>query len=409
MRWQVEKRSSTPWYLVTGVLLLAVLAALVVTGLIFWMYGTPPWRAYGLIFEALFSDFRSFSEVLRRMIPLLLCGVGLVLAFRAKFWNIGAEGQLLAGAVAASGVALFVPLPAPLVLPAMFVSGFLAGALWGLLPALLKVKLGVNEIITTLMMNYIAFYTVQWLINGPWKGQSMRGFAYTDRFDSAARLPTLMGTRFHYPTLILGVLLAIVVTLLLARSTLGFEIRMMGASPSAARYAGVNFLRTTIVLMLIAGGAAGMAGVGEVAGIHGRLVGPYDVALGYGYTAIIVALLARRNPLGAIVSALFLGFVFAAGDIIKVTLRLPFQITDVISGLVLFFLICSEPLIQYRLKRVRTDASAVSELASHVGTTPETSGAGTGGSSNNVTGNVAGNVTNNIRTSNISAGSKHGT
>lgn len=381
MKWQVEKRASAPWYVVTSVLLLAVVAALVVTGFIFWAYGTPPWQAYSLIFDALFTDFRSFSEVLRRMIPLLLCGVGLVLAFRAKFWNIGAEGQLLAGAVAASGVALFVPLPALLVIPAMFVAGFLAGALWGLLPALLKVQLGVNEIITTLMMNYIAFYIVQWLINGPWKGQSMRGFAYTDRFDSAARLPTIVGTRFHYPTLILGVLLAILVTLLLARSKLGFEIRMMGASPSAARYAGVNFLRTTTFLMLIGGGAAGIAGVGEVAGIHGRLVGPYDVALGYGYTAIIVALLARRNPLGAIVSALFLGFVFAAGDIIKVTLRLPFQITDVISGLVLFFLICSEPLIQYRLKWVR-GGSSTNELPSNVTTTVS---------------------------SNVNTGSKHGT
>ncbi|MEM6430901.1 MAG: ABC transporter permease [Deinococcota bacterium] len=368
-RWRVEKRDKVSSWLVVGTLLLAVSAALVVTGLIFWAYGTPPFTAYQMILSALFADFRSFSEVLRRMIPLLLCGVGLVLAFRAKFWNIGAEGQLLAGAVAASGVALFVPLPAPLLIPAMFLAGGLAGALWGLLPALLKVKLGVNEIITTLMMNYIAFYIVQWLINGPWKGESMRGFAYTDRFESIARLPTIVGTRFHYPTLILGVLLAVLVTVLLARSKLGFEIRMMGASPEAAHYSGVNFLRTTLVLVCIAGGAAGLAGVGEVAGIHGRLVGPYDVALGYGYTAIIVALLARGNPLATIISALFLGFVFAAGDIIKVTLRLPFQIIDVISGLILFFLICSEPLITYRL-RYQKQAEASSHKA--LTTSPQT-------------------------------------
>jgi ABC-type uncharacterized transport system permease subunit len=197
---------------------------------------------------------------------------------------------------------------------------------------------------------------------------------------------------------------------------------MMGASPSAARYAGVNFLRTTIVLMLIAGGAAGLAGVGEVAGIHGRLVGPYDVALGYGYTAIIVALLARRNPLGAIVSALFLGFVFAAGDIIKVTLRLPFQITDVISGLVLFFLICSEPLIQYRLKWLRDDSSTPTEPSSthnnastnvntSTSTSTSTSAASSsiaGSTSSSVTNNVASNAASNV-TSNINAGSKHGT
>ncbi len=334
----------------------AVLAAFVVTGFIFWGYGVSPFNAYATIFRFTLGDVQGLAEVLRKTIPLLLCGVGLVLAFRAQFYNIGAEGQLLLGAAAASGVALFAPLPGPLLLPAMFVAGFLAGALWGFLPALLKVKLGVNEIITTLMMNYVALYFVQFLIHGPWRGESMMGFAYTDLFASAAQLPTLPGTRLHWPTLLIGLLLAVATAGLLARTKLGFEIRVMGESPAAARYAGINFLRVTLLLVLFSAGAAGLAGVGEVAGIHHRLLDPDQISLGYGYTAIIVALLARGSALAALPTALLMGFVFAAGDVAKASLGLPAQITGVMSGLVLLFLIGAEPLIGHRLRRAPAEA-----------------------------------------------------
>lgn len=345
-------RGKPPAWLAFAVSLAAVVAALFVTGIIFWLYGTPPLAAFQTILEKTLFNPRGLSEVVRKSIPLLLAGVGLVLAFRAQFWNIGAEGQLLAGAVAASGLALFVPLPAPLMIPAMFLAGFLAGGLWGFLPAILKVRLGVNEIITTLMMNYIALYLVRWLINGPWKGQSAIGFSYSNKFDRAYWLPTLGTTRLHWPTLVLGLLLVLFIAFLLWRMKLGFEIRMLGESIEAARYAGVNFFGTTLLLVLFSAGAAGLAGVGEVAGIHHRLIEPNSISLGYGYTAIIVALLARGNPLGTVLTAFFLGLVFASGDVMKVSLGLPFQMTGVINGLVLLFIICAEPLIRYRLVRV---------------------------------------------------------
>lgn len=350
--WRLEPRLTPNRWVVGLVSLGSVVAALVVTGVIFAAYGFNPLQAYRDILGAIFADWRGAAEVVRRAIPLLLAGVGILLALKARFWNIGAEGQILAGAVAASGVALFVPVPAPLMIPTLFIVGFLGGALWSFVPAILKVKLGVNEIITTLMMNYVALYMVQWLINGPWKGLTTRGFARSDPFPSVAELPTWGATRLHWPTLVLGLLFAIGVAFLLSRTKLGFEIRMMGESPEAARYAGVDFFRTTLLLMLIAGGAAGLAGVGEVAGIHHRLVGPDDISLGYGYTAIIVALLARGSALAAILTALFLGLVFASGDVMRVVLRLPAQMTDVISGLVLFFVICSEPLMRYTLRWV---------------------------------------------------------
>ena len=347
---RVERRSKPSGLVVATISLLSIALAFGVVGLLIWGYGIAPGQFYAALWRGHFSDLRGFAEIGRQTIPLLLCGLGLVMAFRAQFWNIGAEGQLLAGAMAAAGVALFAPIPGPVLLPAMFIAGALAGALWGLLPTLLKVQLGVNEVITTLMLNYIAIYAVEWLIHGPWRGKSMMGFAYTDTLVDDAWLPLLPQTRLHWPTALLGLLLALALALLLYRMRLGYEIRVLGESPETARYAGINPLRATVIVMLISAGAAGLAGVGEVAGIHHRLLAPTQISLGYGYTAIIVAWLARGNPLAAILSALLMGFIFASGDVAKVALRIPAQIVDVMNGLLLFFLIGGERLLYYRIR-----------------------------------------------------------
>jgi simple sugar transport system permease protein len=177
----------------------------------------------------------------------------------------------------------------------------------------------------------------------------MMGFAYTDAFPPAAWLPLLGATRLHWPTALLGLALAILVALLLTWTCLGYEIRVLGQSPEAARYAGIPYVKTTLVVMLISAGAAGLAGVGEVAGIHHKLLDPQQISSGYGYTAIIVAWLARGNPLAVILTALLMGFIFASGDVMKVSLRLPVQVVGVIHGLTLLFLIGSERLMHYRL------------------------------------------------------------
>jgi simple sugar transport system permease protein len=346
----LERRPDPSGVVVVAVSLLSITLAFVVVGLLLWSYGVAPGQFYAAIWQGHFTHLQGFAEIGRQTIPLLLAGLGLVMAFRAQFWNIGAEGQLLAGAAAAAGVALFIPLPSAILLLTMFMAGGLAGALWGLLSTLLKVRLGVNEVITTLMMNYMAIYAIEWLIHGPWKGKSMRGFAYTDTFVDAAWLPLLPQTRLHWPTALLGLVMAVMLALLLDRMRLGYEIRVMGASPEAARYAGISPLRTTVWVMLISAGAAGLAGVGEVAGIHHRLLAPTQISLGYGYTAIIVAWLARGNPLAAIFTAILMGFIFASGDVAKVALRIPVQIVGVMNGLLLFFLIASERLLYYRIR-----------------------------------------------------------
>lgn len=346
---RVERRPVPSGHVVVLVSILAIFAALLVAGIFFQAYGVSAIRAYQLIVKGALGSKLGLTETVRRAIPLLLCGVGLTIAFRALFWNIGAEGQLLLGGVAAAGVALFSGLPNVLLLPAMFIAGFLAGALWGLIPAALKARLGINDVITTLMMNYIAIYLVEWLIHGPWRGPTMRGFAYTDKFPSAATLPTISWTRIHWPTLLLGLALAVLAYLLITRTRAGFEIRVVGENPDAARFAGISGFKTTLLVMLISGGLAGFAGVGEVAGIHWRLLSPTHISMNYGYTAIIVAWLARRNPLVVIITSLLFGVIMAGGDVIKVSLGLPFQLVNVFNGLILFFLIGSEILMRYKI------------------------------------------------------------
>jgi len=361
-----ERGDPAGWWIL-AVSALAIGAAFMAAGGIFWAYGVNPVHAYAVIARDALGAPGALPEILRPTIPLLLVGVGLVLAFRAQFYNIGAEGQLLAGTVAATWVALFTPVRGGWAIPVMFAAGFVAGALWATVPSLLKLRLNVNEVISTLMMNYIALYFVSWLVTGPWKGPSVRGFAYTDMFPQAAWLPLIPGTRVHWPTLALGVALAAACAVLLGRTRLGFEIRVQGENPDAARYAGINQFRTTLLVMVLSGGAAGLAGVGEVAGVHHKLLDPNQVSLGYGYTAIIVAWLARGKPLATILSATLFGLIYSSGDAMQVSLQMPFRVTDVFNGLILFFLIGSERLLAYRIRLAPPRAVAAAESPSSSG------------------------------------------
>jgi general nucleoside transport system permease protein len=329
----------------------ALVVSLLLAGVVFAFYGVSPITAYSEMFSGTLLDAQGRAEVLRRAVPLLLTGAGLTLAFRAQFFNIGAEGQILLGAVFAGGVALFVPVPAPLMIPAVFAAGFVGGGLWALLAAWLRNRLRVNEILSTLMLNYIAASLVVYLIAGPWKGKNVRGFIYTDDFPASAQLATFPGTQVGIFSLVLGVVAAVFLQLLLSRSTRGFELRVVGENPGAARYAGISTTRTVLLVALITGGMAGLAGAGEVAGIQHKLLEPSQISLGYGFTAIIVAWLARGNPALCIVTSLLMGVILAGGDVLKINLNMPFRITDVFSGIILMTLIASEVFVRYRVGR----------------------------------------------------------
>ena len=340
------------------VLVGSLAAGLAAICVVFAASGVDPFYALYRIFAGSFGSVYGLGETVTKAIPLILIGAGLAFVFRAKFWNIGAEGQLLAGATAATWIGLNVHLPGPLLVALMFLAGFAAGAAWGALLALLKARFGVNEVISSLMLNYIAYELITLLITGPWKGPTQHGFPYTDDFSRAASLAVLPGTRIHVVTLVLALASAAALYLLLRSSRLGYELRVLGENREAARYAGIDLLRVSALAMVLSGGVAGLAGVGEVAGIHHHLSYPTAISSGYGFTAILVAWLAKLNPLAAIASGFFYAGILVGGDAIQVSLGLPAATVQVFNGVLLVFLIGGDFFLHNRVRLVRTAGPA---------------------------------------------------
>ena len=335
-------------------LVLALMAGMLAIGVIFYFCGVDPFFAFKKIFSGSFGSLYGFKETLTKAIPLILIGGGLALAFKAKFWNIGAESQLLMGAIFGTWVGLnWGPsLPAVVIVPLMFLAGFLGGALWGVIPAILKLRFAINEVISTLMLNYICAEFLTMLIVGPWKSSKKFGFPYTDDLPASAMLSLFPGSRIHVVTLILAVVAAVVLTVVIYKTRFGYEVRVIGENPDAARYAGIDFTRTTVLIMVISGGMAGLAGVGEVAGIHHYLSYPDSISSGYGFTAIIVAWLAKLNPLYVIVSGIFFAGILVGGDAIQISLGLPAATVGVFNGTMLVFLIMGEFFTNNRIRIV---------------------------------------------------------
>ncbi len=326
----------------------SIAAAFVAGAGALWLAGVNPVAAYAELLGEPFGSGFGISETLVKATPLILAGLAVLLPARMKLWNIGAEGQLQLGAIGAAWVALFTPLGhSPLAVLFVLLGGMAAGAAWSLVAAVLRAWLNVNETITTLLLNYVALLLVDHLIYGPWKDPASLGFPLSAAFPTIARLPVLVpGTRVH-----LGLLLALVavaaVTVGLARTRWGFEIRVIGDNPQAARYAGINLVRHTLLVMGIAGAFAGLAGAGEASAIAGRL--QRGLSPGYGYTAIIVAWLAKLNPVAMVVVAFLLGGLYLGGDALQIALGLPIAVVNMLQGLIFFFVLGGEVLAGYRV------------------------------------------------------------
>jgi len=339
--------------------------ALLFGAILLALAGADPWQTYRAMLEGAFGtpaqwregEFYSLTETLVKATPLMLTGLGVSIAFRMLFWNIGAEGQLVMGGFAAGAVAIWAPTLFPFIppwayLPLMVVAGMLGGALWGLIPAMLKAYLRVNEIITTLMLNYIAILWLQHLYYGPWKDPQGYGFPGTAQFPEYAWLPRLTG-RLHLG-LIFAVVAAACIWLVLDRTRWGYEIRLIGENQVAARYAGISITRNIILVMLLSGGLAGLAGMTEVAGISHRL--QQGLAVGYGFTAIIVAWLAKLNPWGVILVSILLAGLLVGGDQIQIVMGLPASMALVLQGAILFFMLGGDIFTRYRLRILRRPA-----------------------------------------------------
>ena len=290
----------------------SIFLALILGALLFLWSGVNPVRAYMEIFKGAFGSFYNFSEVLVRATPMVLCGLSVGLAGNMLIWNIGAEGQLVMGGIAGAGVALFGSsfIPSFLIIPAMLLAGMLGGACWGLIPGFLKARLQVNEIITSLMLNYVAILWLEHLYFGPWRDPAGRGFPGTAILPDGAWFPRFWGTRIHIGLLI-GVVAAMLIWFVLSYTRWGYEIRIIGSNLKAAQYARINITRNILWVMAISGGLAGLAGISETAGIHYRL--QQGLAIGTGYIGIIVAWLGRLKPGAILLISIFLGGLMVGG------------------------------------------------------------------------------------------------
>jgi ABC-type uncharacterized transport system permease subunit len=361
-----ERRLEVPRWLSPLVSLGAIVVALLLGALVLELVGGDAWAAYRHIARAAFGDLGVFSDTLVKATPLILVGLACSVAFQMKLWNIGAEGQFFMGALGASVVVLAGLVPAGssgwVFIPVMLMAGVLFGALWGAIPGLLKARLNVNEIITTLMMNYIAIQLANYFIFGVW---SEGGFQMTRTFERAAWLPRLADFARQVPLfrgltthlgLVFALVAAVIVWYILYRSLWGYEIRLIGDNPRAAQYAGINISRNTVLVMMLSGGLAGLAGMSEISGVVHRLQGA--ISPGYGFTGIIIAWLAKLNPIAVIpVSVLFGGLILAGREI------QPSGVPRLIQGIILFSLIASEVLLRYRVRVVRANAGNAGQAA----------------------------------------------
>ena len=331
-----------------GSTVLAVFLALLFIAALTAMLRVSPIDAYRQLFHSAFGTKNGIAETLVRATPLMLAALGIVISFRAAVWNIGAEGQIYFGALGATLAALFIPgLPAPLHVFTSILVGFLFGAAWGAIPALMRVYRSANEVITTLMLNFVAIFLIGYLVNWPLKDDNfLVPLPQSSPVPPSARLPDLIpGTRAH-SGIIIAVFLSVLVWLLLWRMAAGYRMRAVGANPRAARFGGINVSRQIVLALSLSGGMAGLAGVIEVIGLRGVLTD--TLSPGYGFTAIAVALLAGLHPAGVIVSAVFLAALISGAEGLQRNLGIPSATIFIIQGLVLVFVIARRVLILRR-------------------------------------------------------------
>ncbi|MDP4033698.1 MAG: ABC transporter permease [Pseudorhodobacter sp.] len=327
------------------------LALTVLAGsLLAMLAGANPFATLGLILKGAAGSHFALLETLNRATPLIFTGLAVAVAFRAKLWNIGAEAQLYAGAVMAVLLGTgALGWPSGLLLPAMAGAAMLAGALVLLGPALLKVRFGVDEVVTTLLFNFVVLLFVSMLLEGPLKDSMGMGWPQSSRLIPEARLPRIVeGLRLHWG-FALAILSALVVWVIQSRTTLGYEMRAVGQNRQAAEFAGIPVGRVILKTALLSGGLAALAGFSEVAGLKGNLT--LDISPGFGYTGIIVAMLALLNPLGVVVSAIFVAGVFVGADSMSRAAGVPTYIANIMLATALLTMVLAIALIRFRVRR----------------------------------------------------------
>jgi ABC-type uncharacterized transport system permease subunit len=354
MRLVLERRAERSATIAIASPLIAIALTLVTMSVLFAALGKNPIAALTVYFIDPLTDSYSLQEIAVKATPLVMIAIGLSLCYLANVWNIGAEGQFLIGAVAGSWLAVKTQGTdaGPWVMPAMLVLGALGGALYALIPAICKVRFGASEILTSLMLVYVADLLLDYLVRGPWRDPHGYNFPTTAEFDPVATVPILIeGSRLHLGAPIALVVVA-VAAIMLGRTIKGFEIRVVGSAPKAARFAGFSADQLTILTFAISGALAGLAGIIEVAGPVGHL--QPNISPGYGFTAIIVAFLGRLNPIGILIAGLFLALTFIGGEQAQIAMKIPLDLTKVFQGILLFYVLACDSLILYRVHLMRS-------------------------------------------------------
>lgn len=357
IRLHIERRLHTPGWMRIVIPTVSVILAFLLGAALIAATGHSAVSVYTSMFIGTFGSTYAISETVVKAIPLMLTSLGVGVAMRMRLWNIGAAGQLLMGAFAATWLALTFPQwHWYIMMPALLLISFVAGGAWAILAAVPKALWNISEIIITLMLNYVAALWVRYLVQGPWRDPTLVLYPFSAEFPPAAKSPTLGDTRIH-----LGLLFALVIagilTVVFSRTRWGYEVKIIGASSASAKYAGMNVFRNILITMMISGGISGIAGMSELSGVFFRLQD--NLAAGVGYTAIIIASLARGHPFPTLVVA----YLFAAlqvGGTAAQTAGISASIAYMLQGAILFFVLGGEFFLRYRIRLLRTaDSRAI--------------------------------------------------
>lgn len=352
LSYRIEKRKSVGFIrgLLSTVFALVVSVAIAVA-VISWS-GEEANVVLSAIIKGSLGNIYAVIDTLIKATPIMLTGLATLIAFRAKVWNIGQEGQLYAGAIGATFIVLTFPdlnLRSAIYIPILVFSAVVAGAIWGGIPGILKSRYNVNEVIVTVMLNYVIIYVCTFLVSGPWQEPSSHYFN-TSRFPDSAFLPLLFNTRLHLG-FIIALVVAALIYFLLTKMSLGFEIRATGHNPEASLYKGIDTKRVTLIVMILSGAISGLAGGIEILGVHHRLI--YGFSSDFGFVGIMISLLGRLHPVGVIIASIFFGALYNGSSAMQVYSDVPRSLVDLIIGLIIVMMLFWDAVLKYRIRRVR--------------------------------------------------------
>jgi len=358
--YRLEKRQSPSRFMLWITPAASVILTMILGAIIFSLMGFNGLGAVREIFLTPILNPLKWQDLAVKSTPLIIIAIGLSIGYRANVWNIGAEGQYVVGGLAATGVALAThTMSGPWILPLMGLAGIAGGMAYAAISAFLRTQLRVNEILTTLMLTYVAVNLLNYLVFGPWKSPRSFGQPMTVMFNADQTLPYIIpGTIVQLGTPI-AILIALCAWFVMSRSVFGFQVRTVGSAPKAARYGGFSSKQTIWLALLASGGLAGLAGMLEVAGPFGRMIPQFPT--NYGFTAIIIAFLGRLHPIGILAAALVLAISFVGGEVAQTTMGLPFPAVGIFQSMMLFFLLAGDVLVRYRVRSIapqqRTEAA----------------------------------------------------